>query len=939
MNRGGRPTIETSGLTLRCGLDWPLPDQVEVGAGTALFVGGWCFAREARLTALHLLVDGQRQPLLAFRAPRRDVLDQHPDEPYSYRSGFWGIARLGPRAPGEKVEIAIAATAADGRRATARLATVAVGTPLATPLPLSEWAKLDDYVGGPEEGPLVAIAMATYEPPPELLRKQIESLRAQSYRRWVCVISDDRSSPARRRVIEQLIADDPRFHLSVSPERLRFYRNFERALRLVPREAQFVALADQDDRWQPRKLERLLAAIGNNDLVYSDQRIVDEHGRELAATYWSVRDNDHRDLAALLFANCVTGAASLFRRDLLDVALPFPPRQFAHFHDHWLALVARLRRGVDYLPQALSDYVQHGAAVLGHDRANDMPSLSARLRRLREDPRQRLHRWRLTYFVDCCRLMTLAEILEQRLGQHLSRGDRRALQLLARAERSPLPWLRLWLRAARELVGRPRTLAAELGLALALLWRRLAAFVPGASERPRPIRRIDAAPPARLIQQPGRRDLRDPAVGALAAKIAPLELAVSDSEPERLNLLIPHVDLKHLFGGYLTKFALALTLAEHGRRLRVVTVDPQPPLPGDWRRRLASYPGLEGIDERVEFAFGRESEALRVSPRDGFVATTWWTAHVAHAALRELGREGEGFLYLIQEYEPFTFPMGSHAALAAASYEFPHAALFSTELLRDWFRERRIGVFAAGDAAGESRSLAFRNPITPVAPPSQRELAARRERRLLFYARPESHAARNMYELGVLALVEAARRGAFDEGPWQLNGIGSVEGERSIEIAPGLELRVGMRCDQRYYAQVLREHDVGLALMYTPHPSLVPIEMAASGMVVVTNTFETKTADRLHAISPNLMATDARPDALAEAIAAACRRVEDTRSRVAGALAVTWPRGRKEAFSSALVVGILELERKLAVRSTRGAQDASRLPDAHSAVAVGKEVR
>ena len=33
--------------------------------------------------------------------------------------------------------------------------------------------------------------------------------------------------------------------------------------------------------------------------------------------------------------------------------------------------------------------------------------------------------------------------------------------------------------------------------------------------------------------------------------------------------------------------------------------------------------------------------------------------------------------------------------------------------------------------------------------------------------------------------------------------------------------------------------------MYTPHPSLVPIEMASAGMLTVTNTFENKTADAL----------------------------------------------------------------------------------------------
>ena len=51
------------------------------------------------------------------------------------------------------------------------------------------------------------------------------------------------------------------------------------------------------------------------------------------------------------------------------------------------------------------------------------------------------------------------------------------------------------------------------------------------------------------------------------------------------------------------------------------------------------------------------------------------------------------------------------------------------------------------------------------------------------------------------------------------------------------------RAPQAGYGGFLREHDVGLALMFTPHPSLVPLEMASAGLVTVTNTFENKTAD------------------------------------------------------------------------------------------------
>ncbi len=129
---------------------------------------------------------------------------------------------------------------------------------------------------------------------------------------------------------------------------------------------------------------------------------------------------------------------------------------------------------------------------------------------------------------------------------------------------------------------------------------------------------------------------------------------------------------------------------------------------------VESYSGLGGLFDRVEVAFGRgRGLGSTVSPADRFIATTWWTAHIAAAATRALS--GHRFVYLIQEYEPFTFPMGTYAALAEESYRFPHFALFSTELLRDYFRRHRIGVFAAGVAEGDDRSASFQNAITDVA--------------------------------------------------------------------------------------------------------------------------------------------------------------------------------------------------------------------------------
>ena len=898
---------------LHVALDAELPEEVAVGDGTALFVCGWCFHPAQRIAALELLVDGEPQPLRDIRQPRLDPfralhptldpfattqLERDPasaEDPllHAYRSGFWGLARIGPRPAGATLELRLRARLDRGDEAEAPLARIAIVAP---PHPLAAPRPRTSATGSE---PRVAICMATYNPPIDLLTRQLDSIRAQSHSNWVCVISDDCSSPESSSRLRAMIAGDERFILSRSERRLGFYRNFERALSLAPAEAELIALADQDDSWRPDKLAVLIDAIGDAQLVYSDARVVARDGAELSPTWWATRHNNHSDLLSLLVANSVTGAASLLRAELLATALPFPPHQFAHFHDHWLGLVALACGEIAYVDEPLYDYVQHGNASLGHAAANRMTSLRERLANQRR-PAERARMWRLHYFADVWRLRQFCAVLELRATPAMSRRKRSVLRRFLAADRSPLMLARLVARGVRELSGTtvPETLGAEWMLACALLWRRLLAIAPG--ERPRRTLRLDALPPASLVAEPGQTGL-DPAVADVAAKIEPLRFVVAEGAPRRVNLLLPTIDLRHFFGGYIAKLNLAARLARDGVRVRLVTTDPVGALPPGWRETIEGYSGLAGLFDAVELTFGREAGAIEVSSEDRFVATTWWTARIAGEIASRLERGP--FLYLIQEYEPFTFPMGTFAALAADSYRSDHVALFSSELLREYFRLHRIGVYAGDADAGDARSASFQNAITAVSPPSPAELSARAPRRLLFYARPEAHAQRNMYELGVLALSRAVAEGVFSDG-WELHGIGTVTQARSISLGAGARLDLLPRAAQDAYGALLREHDLGLALMYTPHPSLVPIEMASAGMVTVTSSFENKTPAAMAAISANLICAPPTLTGIVAALRSAASATADIDARVRAA-AVNWPTDWDRAFDRELVGWVL----------------------------------
>jgi glycosyltransferase involved in cell wall biosynthesis len=496
----GQATAEAKAVApddeLRVRLEVELPERLAVGRGTVVFVYGSCFHRRHAVEDLRILLDERSVEPMAQRMPRRDLHEAlRAEDPngHAYRSGFWGLVPIEPLDRPRTARIRVAARLNDGSEQVADLAMLELEPEVATdPAPWRE--------GGESDEPLVAICMATYDPPIELFRRQIDSIREQTHPNWVCAISDDHSPHERFAELEAIVGGDPRFRISRAPRRLGFYGNFERALSMVPEEARYVTLSDQDDRWAPDKLEVLVGSLGDAQLTYSDARVVSGDGRLISETYWSRRRTNHSNLASLLISNTITGAAALFRRELLDRVLPFPPELGTQWHDHWIALVALATGDVRYVDRPLYDYVQHRDAVIGHSVANPdsrRRGLGERVRRLRGDWRAVFGGWCWKYFYGVCRVLLLARVLELRCGESLAPRKRRAVKWFVAIDRSPLALAWLWMRRLRGAAGLNETLGGERLFLDGLAWRRLLSLATWRRGTPSPRLLKDASlPPA-----------------------------------------------------------------------------------------------------------------------------------------------------------------------------------------------------------------------------------------------------------------------------------------------------------------------------------------------------------------------------------------------------------------------------------------------------------
>ena len=118
----------------------------------------------------------------------------------------------------------------------------------------------------------------------------------------------------------------------------------------------------------------------------------------------------------------------------------------------------------------------------------------------------------------------------------------------------------------------------------------------------------------------------------------------------------------------------------------------------------------------------------------------------------------------------------------------------------------------------------------------------------------------------------------------------------------------------------LAGYDIGISLMYAPHPSILPFEMASAGLIVVTNHYEERDSAVLEAISSNLIAVEPSPDGIEEGLARALERVAGFEERISGA-SFEWSRDWQQSFDSRFLE-VLNARISDIIESGRGATGA-----------------
>ena len=210
--------------------------------------------------------------------------------------------------------------------------------------------------------PFISIVLITYNGE-KYIREQLDSILEQTMQNLEIVVCDDCSTDSTKHILEEYARKDFRIVLHFNEKNLGYLKNVEKAISYAG--GGYIALADQDDVWEKDHLFKLYSNIGDNFLVCGDTLCVDKENNSLNIRYSKLygmninllKSNEEHLLRLLVMSNIFQGAAMMFKKEFVNIILPFPDN--IEYHDWWLALCAMALNKFVYIPEVVIRHRRH----------------------------------------------------------------------------------------------------------------------------------------------------------------------------------------------------------------------------------------------------------------------------------------------------------------------------------------------------------------------------------------------------------------------------------------------------------------------------------------------------------------------------------------------------------------------------------------------------
>lgn len=203
--------------------------------------------------------------------------------------------------------------------------------------------------------PLVSVLMSTYNGA-AFIQEQLTSLLDQTYRPLELIVIDDASADNTVEIIEAIKKEtETPIHIYRNPKNKGYNKNFTEGLQWC--NGELIAYADQDDKWLPQKIEKLVQP-------FADEKVMVAHCKSVMWVDDTLKHNHTRlhhhfkgnDARQLFMFNQLNGHNMLFRRSLIGEIKTFPEGMM---YDWWTAVLGAVHGTVASVPEVLVYHRRH----------------------------------------------------------------------------------------------------------------------------------------------------------------------------------------------------------------------------------------------------------------------------------------------------------------------------------------------------------------------------------------------------------------------------------------------------------------------------------------------------------------------------------------------------------------------------------------------------
>jgi glycosyltransferase involved in cell wall biosynthesis len=202
----------------------------------------------------------------------------------------------------------------------------------------------------------VSVVMCTYNGE-KYLSEQIDSILRQTYEIYELLIVDDQSNDGTCNILDAYSKQFSFIKIYHNKTKLGVKENFKKGFSLAS--GDYIAVSDQDDIWASDKVEKLINAIGENYLVFSDSWAFEEN-ESISGIQFPVSNIKFSPLRYVAFEYALAGHSVLFKSDLFKM---IPESLWANFeYDFCLAISAIGLDKMIYVDQYLTFWRRHPTA-------------------------------------------------------------------------------------------------------------------------------------------------------------------------------------------------------------------------------------------------------------------------------------------------------------------------------------------------------------------------------------------------------------------------------------------------------------------------------------------------------------------------------------------------------------------------------------------------